>query len=320
MTNEHGAPEIRSDTGTGAGCPSARERGAGTTAAGAQARRGVCRGVSGFTLVEMLIALVITGIMAAGVISLLMGQNRFYGSTDDAVNAEQNLRATSDLLASELRGIHAGSGSASDLVTAQSDELTFRLDTHRGVVCETTADDVYVYLFSEPSAPNVKSSGRGHAVREAFAGSAWTYDGWDPTSGTMSRATGPSHGIAETCEDGSGPEATSSNYSRFVVFEDWSAAEPEVGSILRIYGEVTYEFGDSGFGSGTAILRNDQELAAPFEDDAGFRYVMDGGDVESSTTNFESVERIRIGATAVGEGANRYDVTRDMEFDIPLKN
>jgi hypothetical protein len=29
---------------------------------------------------------------------------------------------------------------------------------------------------------------------------------------------------------------------------------------------------------------------------------------------------IRLTATAVGDGANRYDVERDLQFDIPFRN
>lgn len=293
---------------------------AGRIGVGLDRRRCVPSG-AGFTLVEMLVALVITGIMAAGVITLLMGQNRFYGSTDDVVYAEQSLRATSDLMGSEMRSIHPGTGGGSDLVTAQSDELTFRLDTHRGVVCAVNSGDVYVFLFSEPSAPNVDASSRGHAVREAYASSTWSYDPWDPMSTTLERADSPTSSVAGTCESGGGPDATSGNYDQFVVFRSWGTTEPEVGSILRIYGEVTYEFGASGFGSGTAIFRNDQELAAPFESDAAFSYVTSSGVQNSvSSGSFDTVERVRMSATAVGEGANRYDVSRDLQFDIPLKN
>lgn len=285
-------------------------------------RRGALRAPTGFTLVEMLIALVITGIMAGAVISLLMGQNQFYGSTDDAVFAEQNLRATSDLLSSELRSIYAAEGPDSDVVTAQSDELTFRVDRKRGVVCGENSGDVYVFLFSEASAPNVKSSGQGHAIREAFASSTWSYDSWDPMSTTMDRATGTGSTIVSTCEGNGGPTATSQNYDQFVAFRDWAVTLPENGSILRIYGEVSYTFGPSDFGSGTAIFRNGQELAAPFESDAGFSYVMTGGGVQSSvgSSAWDDIDRVRISATAVGEGPNRYDVTRDLQFDIPLKN
>lgn len=282
------------------------------------------RNDAGFTLVEMLIALVITGIMAAGVISLLMGQNRFYGSTDDVVYAEQNLRATSDLLGSELRGMFVRSSASSDLVTAQDDQLTFRLDTHRGVVCHVDGDDVYAFLFSEPAAPNVDGgAARGYAFREAYSSSAWTYDeSWDPR-GSLDRSTGQNTTITETCETNGGPADDAANYDQFVLFRNWGGASvPDDGSILRLFGRVTYSFGSSGFGSGTAVFRNGQELAAPFESDAAFSYVMDGGGVQSSVSSgsIGDVERIRISATAVGEGANRYDVTRDLEFDIPLKN
>lgn len=293
--------------------------------AGAE-KRGARRSPAGFTLVEMLVALVITGIMAGAVISLLMGQNRFYGSTDDVVFAEQNLRATSDLLSSELRSIYPASGSGnSDLVTAQSGELTFRVDTHRGVVCHVTSgDDVYAFLFSEPAAPNVDGSApRGYAVREAFSGSAWTYDeSWDPRGG-LTRSTGQGTTITETCESNGGPADDADNYSQFVVFDGWAGTTvPADGSILRLFGRVSYTFGASGFGSGTAIFRNGQELAAPFESDAAFSYVMAGGGVQSSvsSSDFGSVERIRVSATAVGEGQNRYDVARNLQFDIPLKN
>lgn len=292
-----------------------------SVAAGAEGR-GAPRSPAGFTLVEMLVALVITGIMAGAVISLLMGQNRFYGSTDDVVFAEQNLRATSDLLSSELRSIYPAEGPDSDVVTAGSGELTFRVDRKRGVVCGISSGDVYVFLFSEASAPNIKSSGRGHATREAFSSSTWSYDSWDPMSTTMDRATGTGSTIVGTCESNGGPTATSQNYDQFVAFRDWGTTLPENGSILRIYGEVTYSFGSSGFGSGTAIFRNGQELAAPFASDAGFSYVMTGGGVQSSVSSsaFDDIERIRMSATAVGESPNRYDVTRDLQFDIPLKN
>lgn len=278
------------------------------------------RGDAGFTLVELLVALVAGGIMAGGVVTLLMGQNRFYGSTDDAVHARQSLRATSDLLATELRMIHAAD--PGDLITADADRLTFRMDTHRGVVCEVSSDDVYVFLFSQPSAPNVKRTGRGHAVREAYRGSTWSYGGWDPMSGSFSRADSESHAIARTCEGDGGPTATDANHRQFVLFAGWGGASvPEDGAILRIFGEVTYEFGPSSFGSGTAIFRNGQELAAPFESDAAFSYVTGEGVRNSvGSGSFDTVERVRMHATARGDGGNRYDVARDLQFDVPLRN
>ena len=36
--------------------------------------------------------------------------------------------------------------------------------------------------------------------------------------------------------------------------------------------------------------------------------------------HFDEVAAIRLTATAVGDGANRYDVVRDLLFDIPFRN
>ena len=98
---------------------------------------------SGFTLIEALIALVISGILASALVSLLIGQSRFYERTDDQMYAEQSLRASMDLVATELR-----MGSPSDLVSAEADSVTIRFDVIRGIVCDTTgADAVTAFSF-----------------------------------------------------------------------------------------------------------------------------------------------------------------------------
>lgn len=276
---------------------------------------------AGFTLVEMLIALVATGILAGAVISLLMGQNRFYGSTDDAVFAEQSLRATSDLVASEVRMAVP----SVDIIRARSDELTFWSDAERGVVChrDDGTSQLWVFMLDSPSAANLKNGPENYAEREAYSASSWTMadPAWNPLSaGPTTAATDGS--IDDTCESGGGPATDNYPPERYWRFDSWSGTLPPDGALLRIVGKVTYSFGPSSFGSGTAIFRNGQELAAPFESDAAFRYVMAGGGVQSSvsSSNFGSIDRIRLDATAVGSGNNRYDVTRNLQFDIPLKN
>ena len=278
------------------------------------------RSAGGFTLVEMLIALVITGVMAGGVITLLMGQNRFYGSTDDVVYAEQSLRATSDLLGSEIRGISP----RGDVVSAGPQTLTFRMDMHRGVVCHVDAsDDVYVFMYSDVTAPNLGGS-TGVAFREAYSGSAFAYqDGFDPL-GIRQVAADATSSVATTCESNGGPAVSANDPGQYWLFPTWpGATAPPDGAVLRVFGEVTYEFKASGFSTGgTGIFRNSQELASPFESDAAFSYVMAGGGEQStvSTGNTGNITRVRIDATAVGDGSNKYDISRDLEYDIPLRN
>jgi hypothetical protein len=93
--------------------------------------------------------------------------------------------------------------------------------------------------------------------------------------------------------------------------------------MVRFYSRLSYHFSPSTFfQSRTALWRGAQELVGPFENDAGFSYVMDDGSVENSvaSSDFDEVVAIRLTATAVGDGANRYDVERDLQFDIPFRN
>lgn len=269
---------------------------------------------AGFTLVEMLVALVVTGILAGGIISLLLRQNDFYGQTDDVVFAEQSLRATADLVASELRV-----ASPYDIVEAEADRLTFEYDLVRAVVCEVDGGDVYFYVVDEADNANVGSQ-VGVAFRNPYSSTGYQYD----RSYTKDRAIAldKNDNIAETCYLDGGPQPTDGNYYLFRKLPSWDAAvgPPADGAYLRFFGRLTYEFRPSGFGSGTALFRSSQELASPFESSAGFRYVMADGSVVNSTTNFADIRQVRISATAVGDGANRYDVSRDLSYDIPLRN
>lgn len=268
----------------------------------------------GYTLVEMLVALVVTGVLASGVIGLLLRQNAFYGQTDDLVFAEQSLRATADLVTSELR-----SASPDDIVEAGADRLTFEYDLVRAVVCEVSGGDVYYYVIEETDNANVGSRA-GVAFRNPYTAAGYRYDR-DYTK-DRSIATDENDVIAETCAEGGGPSPTEANYRRFRRLPSWDAAvgPPADGAYLRFFGRLSYEFRPSSTGSGRALYRGSQELASSFEPDASFSYVMADGSVTGSTTSFSDIRRIRISATAVGDGANRYDVARDLTYDVHLRN
>ena len=93
--------------------------------------------------------------------------------------------------------------------------------------------------------------------------------------------------------------------------------------MVRFYSRLAYHFSPSTFfETRTALWRGAQELVGPFENGAAFSYVMDDGSVENSvsSSDFDEVVAIRVTATAVGDGANRYDVERDLQFDIPFRN
>lgn len=269
---------------------------------------------SGFTLVEALIALVISGVLASALVSLLIGQSRFYERTDDQIYAEQSLRASMDMVATELR-----MGSPSDLLSAEADSVTLRFDIMRAIVCDTTAADaVTAFTFDRPGNANVTGGFPGTAVSGPYE-EPFTYaDAWLPTE--ASTGSGPK---ASCVANGAPTGLPDASYAVLTGWNSGIGTRPEPGSLIRIYGNLRYEFAPSTFFSTrTALWRGNQELIGPFENDAAFSYVMGDGTVQTSVSSgdFPNVRAIRLTAVALGDGANRYDVRRPIQIDIPFRN
>ncbi len=269
---------------------------------------------AGFTLVEALIALVISGVLATALISLLLGQSRFYERTDAQIYAEQSLRGAMDLVASELR-----MGSGADLLAAEPDSVSLRFDLVRAVVCDTTgADAVAAFALDRITDANLAGGFSGTAVSGPYEETFDYADGWMPTE--SSTGTGPE----TTCVAVGAPSGL--DVDDYAVLTGWTSqfgARPDPGSVVRVYGRLTYRFAPSTFfATRTALWRGSQELIGPLENEASFSYVMDDGSVESSVSgsDLRDVIAVRVTATALGDGPNRYDVARPIEFDIPFRN
>jgi prepilin-type N-terminal cleavage/methylation domain-containing protein len=269
----------------------------------------------GFTLVEALVTLVISGLLASAMLSLLMGQSRFYERPDDQIWGAQSNRATFDLVSSELRMASAG-----DLLAAESDSVAVRFDIMRAVVCDSTAADAATLMvYDTVSAWGLDGGFVGTAYSDPYEADFEYADSFLPS--TVSAGSGPK---AKCVANGS-PSSPPDN--SFAELSGWSAnftnGVPDRGGMVRFYSRLSYHFGPSTFfQSRTALWRGTQELVGPFENGAAFSYVMDDGSVENSvsSSDFDEVAAIRVTATAVGDGANRFDVERDLQFDIPFRN
>lgn len=275
----------------------------------------------GFTLVEMLMAIVVSGLVAAAMFQLLSGQNRFYGEVSDRSYAEETLRASAELAASELRLTASG-----DVRAARSDSVAVRADVLRGHVCQVTATgNVYFYVTEGVSAGGLQSispgllDSRGTAYSNPFTRTYDYDDGFDAT-GT------PSSTARTECETWGAPAGMDA--ARYRV-KSWggSLAPPDPGATLRVYRTLSYYFAPSDMGDGLALWRNDGELASPFDPQgAGFRYrVCTGGSCGwhtnvSTASEQRDIRRIELQARALGDGANRYDVALDLDYDLTLRN
>ncbi|MDP2471090.1 MAG: prepilin-type N-terminal cleavage/methylation domain-containing protein [Candidatus Palauibacterales bacterium] len=270
---------------------------------------------AGFTIVEALITLVISGLLASAMLSLLLGQSRFYEHTDDQIWAEQSNRATFDIVSSELR-----MASATDLLAAESDSVAVRFDIMRAIVCDTTAtDEATLMVYDTVAAWGLDGGFLGTAYSDPYEEDFEYADAFLPS--TVSTGSGPK----ATCVANGSPSSNPDN--SYAQLSGWggnfTSGVPDPGAMVRFYSRLSYHFAPSSFfSSRTALWRGSQELVGPYENDAAFSYLMDDGSVQSSVSsaNFDQVVAIRVTATAIGDGANRYDVERDLQFDIPFRN
>lgn len=272
------------------------------------------RNERGFTLVEALIALTISGIVATALVSLLIGQSRFYERTDDQLNAEQVAQATFDLLSTEIR--MAG---ATDLLAAEADSLAFRYDVLQAVVCDQTPGDAAaIYVYDRVTNAGLTGSFVGIGVSDPYAVTFDYADGWNPTPDAS--GSGPKSVCTSAGFPGTGASA---DYLELSGWTSHFSSTPTRGSMVRGYGRASYTIKPSTFFSSRwSVWRGTQELVGPFESGAAFAYVMADGSVQSSVTSsdFDDVVAVRLTATAIGDGANRFDVSREVDFEVPFRN
>lgn len=107
----------------------ARARGRTKRTVPRTARTGSARG---FTLVELLLALVLAGTVLGALYGLLTSQFRTYSTVRERTDVHSSLRSAGALLAWELRGASAPGG---DLYDIQPQSLTLRSFQGTGVIC-----------------------------------------------------------------------------------------------------------------------------------------------------------------------------------------
>lgn len=90
------------------------------------------RGDGGFTLIELIVALVISGLLATVIFQLVVGQGRFTAIQGARAEVQQNSRGALELITSELRSLPSGS-----IDSASASSVSFRLPRAWGLLCNT---------------------------------------------------------------------------------------------------------------------------------------------------------------------------------------
>jgi prepilin-type N-terminal cleavage/methylation domain-containing protein len=94
------------------------------------------RRAHGFTLIEVLVAMTLTGIVVAGTLRALSAQKRFYARQARILDARHAMRASLTILSSEFREVSSVGG---DLYYIASDSVGLRSNVGFGVACAVGA-------------------------------------------------------------------------------------------------------------------------------------------------------------------------------------
>ena len=97
---------------------------------------------AGFTLVELMIALFISGLVMAALVTIYTAQTRAYSKHDDIADIQQNLRGALAILPREIRLAGCDPEETGDpkILVATRNRLPFTLDVRGNAVNATSAD------------------------------------------------------------------------------------------------------------------------------------------------------------------------------------
>ena len=269
---------------------------------------------AGFTLLEAILALTLSSAIVALVASVFLAQNDFYRLVVQRTRVQDNLRAVTDLIASEIRGVSGGG-----VTTAESGQFIIRLPLAVGGVCDPEAGGGRVYMpgLSEIDGDDVA----GYATQDAAGDWTFTADPWS----NILVSSGASD--AGDCADESGADTlgAAQDFGHLQI-----TGGPTVGAAIMIWQEVEFKIDVSELDPTTlAVFRGAtgdelREFATGITPDAKFEYSKGTSTFYSSLVgaDLEIIDAIRVTASAIASDSPGTNSGFEHEWivKIPLRN
>jgi hypothetical protein len=242
---------------------------------------------TGLTLVELLVALTVTTIAGAALIQVMLAQNRASGTNEAWRVARAVSRGSLNRLLADLRVAEAEG--ALDALTVDGHDITLRVPYAMGVACNTTL----------PMAVTMLPVDNTQWSAAHFAGFAWrdgTTSAYHYRTVSGNSATIFTPGTMAVCTAAAIatlPAAAGSGTAGRVVNLNASSigiGAPSVGMNVFVYQQVRYQFAPSTALPGRIALWRTvlnggptEELAAPFDSSARFRFYVVGSTVAQTS-------------------------------------
>ena len=200
---------------------------------------------AGFTLIELVIAMVLMSLVGGAIVKLLLRQSRFYNSTTDLIQTRQQLRQAAAMLPSDLRGISSVGG---DIFSMSDSALEFRSTFGSSVVCVNaggTLSTVPRNLASGATMTNWMTApvvGDSLAVYNNGPTLAVTDDGWSLSRITVRDSV--TTNVANGCPTATGltraGDISAANPSYRLTLSTAAANTIAVGAAIRFFRRVRY--------------------------------------------------------------------------------
>lgn len=268
----------------------------------------------GFTLVELLVAMVVASLLGVGLTRMLISDSRFVGRQDAMLSARATARAAMNVMAVELRMV-----GDSGLVAAAPESVTVRVPYAFGMSCRTSGATIYASLMPLDSLVFATAAPGGISWRGTIGDFAVV-----PTKTlTIAPSTDSTFCQADSIRVvPGGALVTMSNVP--------ATSVPPSGSIVYAYQLITYRFAPSGDLPGRiALWRDDgttnEEIAVPFDASAGFGFLVGVNLVPQAMppadlSTVRGLELRLVGASeATAPGVAGYE-TFDLTTQVPFAN
>jgi prepilin-type N-terminal cleavage/methylation domain-containing protein len=260
----------------------------------------------GFSLIELLIAMVMIGIIGAGLVRLLQSQMRFFQRSAGAADARSVSRNAINIMRNEFRMVEPGG-----ITAASPTSLTVRLPYRMGIFCSNSTG-TFMPVDSLIGATAVY---QGYASRAATG--AWTY---------VATTTAP---VVGTNTDCTGAPAIALIPSG-AVLQLSPALASTAGTPLMLFQIVTYSIGASTLVPGrTALWRTvtggaAEELAVPFDAASVFRYYVGGVASQAAApgtlSTISGIEMVLLGESERNSPGTNAPESQTTRVSIFLRN
>lgn len=279
--------------------------------------RAAARG--GFTLPEAIIALTISSVLVLLVGSVFLVQNDFYSHVFLRSQVQENARATTELVASELRSVPGGG-----FIVADSGRMVFRSPMAMALVCGSIGNHVVAHIPGGAAGMDTTDVG-GFGWLDPSTGQ-WRY--YDRTWAQLRRDR-----AATLCyQNGADTTGISSEFVRlaYVDNDTGESVSDLLGATLLFFRKTEFRFGASQLVSGDRALywgvygRTLRELVTGVSPDAHFEFRTNGTTWSRwvGGGSLPSIDAVRVDVRSMGRGETSRQLTYDfgITVDIPLPN